>query len=198
MSKAQYWIARSTFQSENCVVGPDPDFAGKAYQIAFGERVGSDYPEDLRLPMSRSSPGKHTPDALHNTMSFLLTSHRLAEILRPEVGEEVEFLPFELVNHKKKVVPGFGFIVNLIGTVECVDSGTTTGRRSVMKPDKLMSISVLTLDPKRIPKGAKLFRIGEKPDVLIIRSDLRETLEKQKVTGLSFFELGRPLPPMAI
>src|SRR5450432_1072255 len=154
MPKPQYWIARSTFHTGNCVVGPDPDFAGKAYQIAFGQPVGSTYPEGLRLPMSRNSPGKHTPDALHNTMSFLLASHRLTEILRPALGKEVEFLSFELLNHKKKLVSGFGFIVNLIGTVDCVDAAATTGRRSVMKPDQLMSISVLTLHPNRIPKDA--------------------------------------------
>jgi len=198
MSIAQYSIARTTFQSTNCVVGPDPDYAGKAYRIAQGQHAGADYPDDLRLPMSGNSPGKHTPDALHNTMRFLLVSHRLGEILRRELSEDVEFLAFGLINHKKKVVPGYGFIVNLIGTADCVDLGSTVGRASVLKPDLLMSIEVLSLDVQRIPKDGRLFRIKAKPDVLIIRSDLRELLDGQKITGFSFFELGKPLPPMTI
>jgi hypothetical protein len=194
----QYSIVRTSFSDKNCVVDPDEVYARNAFQLAFGEPAGPKYPDDLRLPMSSKSPGKATPDALHNSMRFLLASQRLTEILRRELTEEVEYLPFTLVNHKQKPVPGYGFIVNLIGVVDCVDAAATQGRASAMKPELLMNIKVLGLDAQRIPKDKRLFRIKAKPDVLIVRDDLRATLESEKVTGLVYYELGKPLPLMAL
>src|SRR5262245_35724797 len=98
MPDHQYSIMRAGFDDKNCVVGPD-DYTRNAFQIAFGKPAGPKYPDDVRLPMTKS-PGKATPDALHNTMRFLLASQRLTEILRRELTGEVEYLPFTLLNHK--------------------------------------------------------------------------------------------------
>lgn len=198
MVDVEYWIARTVVQKDSCVVGPDPVYAGKAVEIAYGQPAIAGYPDGLQLPMVQSVPGKRTPDALHNRMSFLLASDRLADLLRSELDSTVEYLRFELRDHRDRPVRGFGFIVNIVGTVDCVDAAQTRGRRSAMKPDLLMSINLLTLDLAKVPPDAKLFRIKDKPDVLIMRSDLKANLESAGMTGLSFFALGKPLPPMVI
>ena len=140
--------------------------------------------------MDTDHAGLAVMDAIHNSLGALMVSQKLKDILGSDVEDEVEYLPFTLVDHKGKDVPGAFYIVNVIGTVECVDRKQTVGRTSAMKPNEYRSIKKLFLDDERIPERSKLFRLSAMPEAMVVREDLRRAIERDSVKGVAYLELG--------
>ncbi|WP_141617125.1 DUF1629 domain-containing protein [Myxococcus sp. AB036A] len=186
----QYFIITEIESDESCLIDELPRPLDKKFWMATkGVRMGNEYTSGVRLKMSRDG-GLGIPDYIPNTLLLPMVSDKLKSLLEKEAGVEIEFLPFSLYNHKGRVAAEACFIANVIGTHECVDAAKTRGEKSIISPGQFEALSQLTLDSAKVPSDAKLFRVNVFPRALIIRDDLRATLEREGITGIRYVAMG--------
>ena len=142
-------------------------------------------PVDLEMSSVVQPKGIKVPDAIHNQLDFLIVSGRLKEILEPAINpKKVEFLPFQLINHKRRPHPEPVYVVNVLGTIACQDPARSEGTVSPFKVDQgaFFTCKRLAIDEKKVPKDAAVFRCALFPPVIFVRADVRKQIEDEKMT----------------
>jgi len=136
--------------------------------------------------------GMKLDDFVDNIFRWILCSERARAVLAAEC-DNVEVYPLEILNHKRKPVGVPYFFVQVVGVVDCVDLERSEFKRDHAWQDKLLSVYKLVLREQAIPEHLKLFRLKEKPEDLIIRSDLVAKLREAGLTGFGLLDTGAPI-----
>ena len=176
---------------------------------SYIENIGSKVPDESKLTTGVSlkkvitkagttfslseDGGDMLCDFVANTSGVLIVSARARAVLEAEEvkGEEqVEYLPFTLKDKRGRPTKGEYFIANILRTVACMDRDKSDFTQSPVTKTKLLGVDNLTVVPTKIPKDLKLFRLGEYPRVIVIRSDLVKRIKAEKLTGLTVREQG--------
>ena len=125
-------------------------------------------------------------DLVDNTSGLLIVSTRARDVLESEgvTGEGVEYLPFALKDKRGRLTKGRFYIANLLRKVECMDRERSEFSSSSVD-GRVLSVQNLVVQKEKVPPEAKLFRLGEWPRVIVIRSDLVQRIQDAKLTGLS-------------
>ncbi|RKH26648.1 hypothetical protein D7Y13_20315 [Corallococcus praedator] len=160
----------------------------KEYELHEGISVQHWYPASVIFPLTENR-GLELTDSVPNTLNLIIVSERLKRFLEANAGARMEFLPVQLRDQKGRLVPEPYFILNLLEVVECVDLEKSQFERSAIIPSFIAWFSLLVVDPARIPPEAKLFRLKEKPNLILIREDLAQVLVNEDYTGMMFLEL---------
>jgi hypothetical protein len=163
------------------------------FRLVQGVRLAPDYPARVVLDLHPSS-GNMKVDFVRNLDRVLIASGRARELLLASgVSEkDVELLPAFLRDKKGRVLDEPYTIVNPIGSIRCMDRkrsefDTYTGS------DEVMGVGRLFMEPDRVPEHLVLFRLGEDPKLILVRSDLLEEIEGAGLTGLRAVPLGEPI-----
>jgi hypothetical protein len=139
--------------------------------------------------------GKEFLDFLSNTDSLLVVSEQAKTLLESQglSGDTAEYFPIQLLDRRGKKVQKPYWVVNLLRKVHCLAKSKSRCRKND-NPDLLgeYHVDTVVLIPKRIPPDAVLFRLGEAPGTLIIRSDLLTKIRRAKLQGLAIKEQGQP------
>src|SRR5688572_20322221 len=91
--------------------------------------------EPREFRMADAAKGLAVPDAITNAFNFLMASEALKTVLERHVaGAQVEYLPFRLLDHKGRVAVERGYIVNVLGTVDCLDKERSRGVETAIYP----------------------------------------------------------------
>lgn len=159
-----------------------------SFMMAEGERIGSEYPRDARIYLSDESPGLVLPSLIGNTQSFLIVVKAIQEVLE-SAGGDVEYLPFTLYNHKKRVASRDYFIVNPIGTFDCIDFKKSKVKYSKASPDVILKIEKLVLDAKKLEKAPDFFRIDRQPSRYVVSDRLGKKIAALKPTNVFIHKL---------
>ncbi|WIG92971.1 DUF1629 domain-containing protein [Myxococcus sp. SDU36] len=173
-----------------CAIFSIPEGMPKIHKPARGIRMGAEYPDGLRFNMTKQEPGLKIADVIPNAVNYFMVSKRMKELLEQHSGAEIEFLRFVLLNHRGRVASEDCYIANVVGMQDCVDMEKTEGDLDPLKPDRFMYLRRLLLQEDKVPPGAKLFRIPAAPRLMIVRKDLKEQLEKDGVTGITWYPMG--------
>jgi hypothetical protein len=155
-----------------------------------GIRVGADYPAQVTFKMGRSFRGIAVGDLIQNLLGYNLGSIKLQAVLEREAGADIELLPFRLLDHKRRKAGDGGVIVNVIGALDCADMARSDGQPSLSEPGTFLSLDRLWLDDAKIDPAAKLFRVQQYPQLLVVRDDLRAVLEAERITGAEYLPMG--------
>lgn len=133
-------------------------------------------------------------DFIPNISRTLIASSRAREVLESEgvTGDSVEYLPFTLLDKRGRRVKKQFYVVNLLQRVSCMDRKDSDFVGSKIDGE-VLTLSSLKLLEERIPPEAKLFRLDEFPETLIIRSDLVQRLRDEKLTGFVVRALGEDI-----
>lgn len=143
------------------------------YKMAIGEPMGDDYPEGARITMDASHPGIQLADLVGNSCGLLIVSRRVKEGMARVVTAPVEYLPVAIYNHKKRLASRDYFIVNPLGTRDCLD----LERSEITWSDgEVVDVDVFVLDPKKLDGAPDLFRIQEDPRTYVISERLAKEL----------------------
>jgi hypothetical protein len=156
-----------------------------SYLLHEGVSVKSWFPTDTVFQLADDYGIKLT-DSIPNTLHLLIVSDKLKGILEEKSGAPIEFLPVRIRNHKGRIIPEPYFIANPLGTVECVDRERSKFDTSAIRPDQVFTFFRLALDSARIPPDAKLFRINEQRDLIIVRQDLADDILLAGCDGMLF------------
>jgi len=187
----KYYIFESIYDDYFAQLSSSPDEMNKVdWKIPLGLSVKNEFPSNIKLEFNEMHPGISVPDLVDNTLHFHIVSEKLKNILSDEVVQEIEFLPINIINHKKREEPGMYYIANLIGSVDCVDMENSSYRESNLKPEYFSRIKVLYIDETKVPEDCKLFRLSKMPWVFIIREDLVDVLKNKGIKGFKQIQMG--------
>lgn len=149
----------------------DTDEVG--YRMSVGRPMGAEYPPNARMFCERHRPGVELPDLVGNTRDLLILSKRVKDRLEQAAPGPVEYLPLSIINHKKRLASADYFIVNPLGTVDCLDLD-----RSEIDwfEGDVVRIKKYVLDPAKLRNAPELFRIRENPRTYVITQALAARL----------------------
>jgi hypothetical protein len=185
-----YYILQVESDDLHCAIWDYLDEFPDIENPAEGIPAVGAFPDEVRFQMSHQVPGLMIADLISNALGYLMVSSRGRSFLEANARAKIEYLRFTLLNHKARVASTDCYIANVLGTVDCVDRQRTKGDLSAVEPTEYLSISRLMLDPRRIPPDRDLFRIASQPQTLIVRDDLRATMEAMSLSGATFLDLG--------
>lgn len=178
------------YHPDHCAVFAAPESMTDRFKAATGVRMGDAY-DAQRFRLADEAPGIVMSDFVHNALGFLMVKGRVRDLLAARATAEIEFLPFALLDHKGRVADPEAWIVNVLGTSDCVDLQRTVGTAKAGRTGQFLEITELHLDEARVDRQQNIFRIAARPRVIVVRDDLRAALEELGVTGARFTDMGQ-------
>jgi hypothetical protein len=149
------------------------------WKLTSGERFGADYPEDARIYVRPERRGRKLCSLIGNTHSMLVVSSVFKEAIERHCqGVDIEYLPFTLYDHRKRVLSRDYFIINPIGSIDCLDERASGIKYS--QSGKPLTPRTLVLDRNKVKDAPQLFRVKQKPNEYVIGVEL----------GREMFDLG--------
>jgi hypothetical protein len=174
--------------SNLCILDKPPQGLGvKYYRMSKGKKIGNYYPNDAKIYMSDENPGTKLASLIGNTKSYLIVSNAMKEVIEKYCSScEIEYLPFILYNHKKRVHSKDYFIINPIGTCDCLNLKAS---QIEYLDGEVVGVDRFVLDPRRLEDAPAIFRIKEAPRKYVINEELAKNLEERGFTNVILEEI---------
>jgi hypothetical protein len=154
-----------------------------------GEPVWPRYPKDARIYMSKESPGIKLSSVLGNVKNFLIVSRDFKEAVEKLCGDKVEYLPFTLYDHRKRVHSRDYFILNPLGTFDCLDLKKSDIQWGKAEPDKVIRVREPVLDRAKMKDAPQLFRVAQEPTTYVVGVELAREIYDRDFTNVIWTEL---------
>lgn len=162
-----------------------PEVLPKDYTLNTGVSARDWFPSGAIFDFA-ANKGLQPADNLPNNLGFHFVSEKLKQLLETHSGANFEFLPIRLRNHKKKVLPDPYYIANLLDMVACVDRERSDFVADALFKDEIQYFKTLVLDMEKLGPDRKIFRLRERPRLVIIREDLARAITEAGCTGVVF------------
>ena len=161
-----------------------------SHRLSEGVPVGADFPPSVELSLAPNW-GSLTTGFLNNTRRLMIAEERAKQFLERQGLDEpsVEYLPFILRNKKGRVVDKQYYVVNPLRKFDCLDRGRSDFRTRA-DGVTVVVVASMRVHAERIPEDAKLFRLGEKPRIILLRSDLLEGIRAEGFSGVAITAMG--------
>jgi len=181
--------------NEYCLLERAPENCGvNYYRMAVGEPMADYYPTNAEFHMSDDSPSLKIGSLIGSTKSFLILHESVVHVIKKFCQEvEIEYLPFTLFNLKGRVHSTDFYIVNPIGTMDCLNHGTSKIERFHQEGDPydsdVIAINEIVLDPKKLQNAPALFRIREDPSIYVIDEHLAKNFAQSGFKNIVLEEI---------
>ncbi len=166
-----------------CILENRPEGAGgNYYYLKKGIRLGEKFPHKSNYYMDDGHPGIRLCSFISNLCSLLIFSSEVVNAIKQVCDNDIEYLPFTLINHEKSIASEDYFIVNPIGTFDCLNEKasnikyTSTGHP--IEPRTYI------LDPAKMKGAPHLFRIKDFPYAYVMDITLAQKIKAQKLSQL--------------
>lgn len=184
----------------SCMGDPDDDnlcfldnfldeHEGLSARAALGRRFGKDYPKDAKLFMNRENPGIKLSPLLGNSRNMIVGSRDFKEALEKHCTNQIEYLPFTLYDHRKRVHSRDYFIINPIGTFDCLDFKESVIKWDDEAPDEIISIHKTVLDRKKMKDAPQFFRIDRAPTAYVVGLEVAREFKARNFSNIFWAEL---------
>ncbi|MBZ4422591.1 hypothetical protein [Myxococcus sp. RHSTA-1-4] len=162
----------------------------ESWRTGMGERLTPVYPKGARVPMSKKYPGIQLTPLLANSLSTLFGSTEFKAAVEKHCGkQDIEYLPFTLYDHRKRPYSQDYFIINPIGTFDCLDFKASDIAWDDEKPDEILDIEEHVLDRKKMKDAPQLFRVARDPHTYVMGLELIRELKKRDLSDIVVEEL---------
>ena len=158
------------------------------YMMATGKPAAQEYPGDAKWSMTAKYPGIKVASIIDNT-ARLVVAHRDVKDVFVATGVPMECFPFTLYDHKGRVASTDHFIVNVLGTFDCLNLQKSEIDYSKTYPDKILGIDRYVLDPRKLEHAPDIFRIKEDPYAVVLSHRLVDQLRPVNPTNLFLVKL---------
>ncbi|HYO71588.1 MAG TPA: DUF1629 domain-containing protein [Archangium sp.] len=163
--------------------GPPEGMELRSYCMSKGKRATPFYPNDAKVSLMEDRPGIKLSSLLGNTDRYLIVHKDMKEVIANHCqGLELEYLPLDLYDHRKRLYSRDYFFINPIGTHDCLDpvsSGVKIGSQG-----GVVHVARYVLDPKKSSNLPPLFRPKEEPSVYIVSEALAQALKNKGFTNV--------------
>jgi hypothetical protein len=158
------------------------------YCMARGKRIGDRYPRDAKVYMDKRSPGIKLGSVLGNTLSYFMVNTAMKDVIISTCKCEIEVLPFTLYNHKRRVHSKDYWILNPIGTFDCLNRQASDIRYMDATQKQVVGVSTMVFDIKKMADAPDLFRVPEDPEEMFMSERLAIALKPLHPTNVIFTE----------
>jgi uncharacterized protein DUF1629 len=181
-----YYVLKSENSDTSVWLTDVPEAITKQYQLKQGKSRREGWPDAVIFPYSRDKrEGLELTDWIDNSKSWMIISTAFRKVLEGVPVPDVEYLPIQLQNHKKKITSTDYSIGNFTKLVEAVDR-----EQSVFKEagGDITRFDKLVLRPDVVRSGPPMFRMKERDILVLAREDLVKKLQNAGMTGVTFVE----------
>jgi hypothetical protein len=189
MTDSKYYTLTGASHDDYCAINDYPDDLEEIHRPSDGVAMGEVYELGQVFEMDEDVAGIQVADVIKNALGYLLVSDKAKKVLAASAKAPIEYLQFTLHNHKGRVASDTLWIVNVLGDLDCVDMDASEGRTGA-KEHLFEWIQKLVLRPDAIPDDADIFRIAARPQIIVIRADLRDALVAAGLVGAEMIETG--------
>jgi len=159
----------------------------KSYKFSKGVALAGQFPQLPGYQMSDEYPDNRLlTDFQDNTDDLLIISQAFADIVKSLPHGQMEFLPIKIINHRNKVASDSYYLLNIIGTVDCLDLEKSTYKQSAMDADEIFSIQNMVLLEDRIPENTSIYRLHRMPTLFLVSEPLKNAVVEAGLTGIRF------------
>jgi hypothetical protein len=158
------------------------------HRMSRGIEMKDKYPADAKVYMKDRRPGMGLPSLIGNTLGFLIVGRALKEAFEA-TGVALECLPFTLFNHKKREASRDYFIINPLGTFDCLNMEKSEIDYSKESPGEILGVDRVVLSAKKLASAPDFFRIQEVPHAYIISARLAAKLQALQPTNFYVTQL---------
>lgn len=168
---------------ELCFLDKAPkDLGARSAYLARGKSVKGFYPEDPRIDLSEENPGLRLASFIGNIRRMLVVSPPLRALLETWCqGQDVEYLPVHIYNHRGRLHTKEYSIINPLGAFDCLDRDRSEVE---MMDDEVLSVERIVLSPKKLERAPHLFRVREDPGVYVVSEALSEVMRAGAFTNV--------------
>jgi hypothetical protein len=164
-----------------------------SYCMAEGKRVGDQYPKDARIYLQPEKPGKGLSSFIGNTKSYFIVNSEMKEVIIETckgLDNPIEVLPFTLYDHEKQVLSKDYWIINPVGTFDCLDRKSSDIKYMDGDPQReIVSIKKFVFDPQKLENAPDLFRVPEDPTEYFLSERLVKLFQDKKFTNIFIGEI---------
>jgi hypothetical protein len=178
--------------NENVVITKDPGgLKLKSYYLSKGKSIADYYPKDASIQLQDDCPGLVLTSYLSNTVSLIIFNTECKQVIEDFCSEqEIEYLPFTLLDHKGDVYSKDYWIINPIGTFDCVDRANSDISYLNDDPGKdILSVRSFVFKKEKIISAPHLFRVPEQTYSYFIDEELGRALKAVNPTNLMITEI---------
>lgn len=161
-----------------------------SWHIQRGERLLPIWPKDARIFVSPERPGIKLSSLIGNVQSMLIASRAFKKAIEKHCRNvDIEYLPFTLYDHRKRVHSRDYFIINPIGTYDCLDLEKSDITWSKNDPEKIVRIREYVIDRDKMKNAPQLFRIDKDPAEYVLGRALAREMYDEDLTNIFWTEL---------
>ena len=161
------------------------------YELSDGVPMKANFPPTAEIEIDKDS-GDMLTDIIPNIGMDLIVSEKVKKILESDglvESDTLEYLPFVLKDKRGRVVKEQYYFVNSLLKIDCLDR-EKSDFSTYDDDDEVCDVNGVFLLSDKVPENFRLFRLGEFPSVIVLRSDLVDRLNSEGVTGLSVVGMG--------
>lgn len=180
------WLRGNTDDKSLAFVRDPPSGLGPYdHYASCGKPIGGSYSSNVKVNLDKRSPGIKLQALLGNTLSYLILNTAAKDVFLSVCKCEIETLPFVLYNHKKRIHSKDYWILNPIGTFDCVNRAASNIQYSKEDKTKVIGIGLsrgsLVFDPAKLRNAPDIFRVPEDPSMLFVSLKLATAIKEHKL-----------------
>lgn len=142
------------------IIDQAPEGVGKwDFCMSRGEPIGDKYPENAKIRLNEY-PGFQLRSLIGNVLAYFIVDTTMKKAIEDGKNNQIEYLPFTLINHKGKVHSTDYWIINPIGSIDVLDvpnSKVSLGRRT----GEIVGIDEFAFFGDKLADAPDLFRIPQ-------------------------------------
>lgn len=155
------------------------------HKLSRGEPMGDLYPgpEEMKWYMDRDNPGIKLPSLIGNFKNVVIVDKAMKDVVEA-TGVSMECLNFTLYNHKKRVASRDYFVINVLGTFDCLNHDESVIKYSEKHPDEVIDVKRAVFDSRKLKDAPDIFRVKEEHVTIVISHRLADALKKINPTNV--------------
>lgn len=160
------------------------------WRPAGGKRLSPVYPKKPLIAMSKKYKGIELTDFLANSFNCIVGSTAFKEAVEAHCPKDtVEFLSFALLDHRGRPYSDDYFLINPLGTFDCLDFKASDIDWSDDTPDEILDVEEHVLDRKKMKEAPQFFRIDRDITSYVLGVELIREMKKRALTNVIVEEL---------
>jgi len=187
----KYWVLKTGSLENGVYLSAAPPNGPAGFEYWDGISLVEKFPVSIEAQMGFAAD---YPDAINlydfvaNIDDLFIVSKKVKEVIVGLGVGSMEYLQLTLFDHQMKVTTTDYYILNSVGSIDCIDMEKSEYRMGRIVKDRIKRIKNLVLDEDKIPPEAKIFRLVHKPDEYIVSDVVRKAFEKNGITNFGLFE----------
>jgi hypothetical protein len=189
MNKERTFYVLDSVSNQGAVIETPAKGAPSNWRFFKGKSLAAEFPTGAVLKFSKDFPKQYKLfDFVSNTLSLLIASQKVKDILDSLGIDNCEYLSVSIKNHKDKIVGPNYYIIHPLNGEEGIDMEKSVYDRDAFDENEIHRVRKLSLNKEQISPSVHLFRFKPLPHDYFVDSILAIALKKSKVTGFRLLE----------